>query len=589
MIAILLALLQIGIAQAPWVYPRLLSKPKGTCDNEVRLVDARSATCHFENEDCEIMYPVFVEEFDNKEDLPNRWRFDLGFTHDDDVEGKCIKYSTWCGDGYNNITVSNSEVTIFTKQESAYGDPGNGCGPHNYGFTSAILKTLSHFRTGIFEARISLPDCIKMWPAYWLLYSSGHYAEIDIFEFMDKSISGSSSSCDQYYSMKMTLHGGTGNNNQCHRGDKFPVNANWFNTYHTYKLNWNDYTIKIYVDGLLKGIGYRYTKWQSVPMTNCFFNSSENSLDPLRNWSCQSIATSPGVNIFNQYVHLNEDTYWPTKEIPMDMILSNAINFKYKNDNFHPDFSQNSMNMRIDYAKVWQPICCTKDWNLCSVSDLENSSYKTMTLAGKSITVGNSSSTCNFIQSHPNPNDWSETPFVFLATDEIAFNSYIEFPGDRYVEARIINCNNGFKVDSSTIATEDSIIVASEMIQIDSLRAINPSYVDSIYQIDGDPRFAPNTLGQRMQNIESNYQLTSNNEAGEISISPNPTEDKIFINCSSQLYSMIDRITLINANGVGNEIETQLIIDISNYSKGLYLLRVQYKNGTISTFKTIKL
>jgi len=106
-----------------------------------------------------------------------------------------------------------------------------------------------------------------------------------------------------------------------------------------------------------------------------------------------------------------------------------------------------------------------------------------------------------------------------------------------YVEARIINCSNGFKVDSSTIATEDSLIVTNEMAQIDSLRAINRNYVDSIYQVDGDLRFDPNTLGQRIRNVESDYQRAGTDETGEISISLNPTEGKIFINCSNQLYT----------------------------------------------------
>jgi len=77
--------------------------------------------------------------------------------------------------------------------------------------------------------------------------------------------------------------------------------------------------------------------------------------------------------------------------------------------------------------------------------------------------------------------------------------------------------------------------------------------------------------------------LYSKNEA---EIYPNPVQSKLNIENNSD--SSISQLTVIDSNGRIVLTTTSLIIDFSNYAKGIYLLKITYSNGNIYTKKILK-
>ena len=77
------------------------------------------------------------------------------------------------------------------------------------------------------------------------------------------------------------------------------------------------------------------------------------------------------------------------------------------------------------------------------------------------------------------------------------------------------------------------------------------------------------------------------NNTPEVTLSPNPTSGKLFINGD---ITRIERIDIFNQQG---ELVNKLIaisneIDITTYSPGIYLFKLKYKNGEIQTIKIVK-
>ena len=291
-IVLLYSIIPSLFSQTPGAFPRILSKPKQACDNEVKVKDLYTSNCNYEA-NCNYLYPVLIEEFDYNFDLPNKWRFDYGYTQDDNGAG-----TTWHGDAYTSSTFGpnhniqlNNGIATFLNIEETVRRNNNGT-DQDFNFTSGMVASLSRFRTGVFEARIKIPSANKMWPAFWLLFTKSNYSEIDIFEFYDDNVGsnpGSNSNCDTYNLHKMSIHGGA-SGNDCHRSDKYPLNINVF---HDYKLVWNDYETFIYVDGAFKGYATRYLRNSTLPVIPCQYGYSGNYFDPAENYNCNQIQYMP--------------------------------------------------------------------------------------------------------------------------------------------------------------------------------------------------------------------------------------------------------------------------------------------------------
>ncbi|HRG02465.1 MAG TPA: family 16 glycosylhydrolase [Bacteroidia bacterium] len=602
-IVLLYSIIPSLFSQTPGAFPRILSKPKQACDNEVKVKDLYTSNCNYEA-NCNYLYPVLIEEFDYNFDLPNKWRFDYGYTQDDNGAG-----TTWHGDAYtsstfgpnHNIQLNNGIATFLNIQETV--TRNNNGTDKNFKFTSGMIASLSRFRTGVFEARIKIPSANKMWPAFWLLFTKSNYSEIDIFEFYDDNVGsnpGSNSNCDTYNLHKMSIHGGA-SGNDCHRSDKYPLNINVF---HDYKLVWNDYETFIYVDGAFKGYATRYLRNTTLPVIPCQYGYSGNYFDPAENYNCNQIQYMPD-NLFPTIPYidwgprpwwlpnaiswpppqppqpylankLRQDSYFPEKDNAMFLILNNNINAEaYKDDDFS-NFSQSSLNMEVDWIKVYQPFCCGVDKTVCSLTDLDNQTYYTDILTGRKLSVGYANNSCNFLQFKPGTGgNYRDVPVILLATDEIAIQGEAIFAGDTYAEMRITDCGSTARMNNS------------ELKQVEDFYQNQQSIMDSIAKnnIQNSDSIAKSEYENTMKKYKELYYV----EDGEnINIGPIPALDYIDILCSNTVYEKIVSLSLIDMNGKESVLPVQHMVNIEHLKSGFYQLKIRFNDGSIVVKKVVK-
>jgi beta-glucanase (GH16 family) len=173
------------------------------------------------------------------------------------------KAQLWWGDEFNgsgspssanwgvdnaNGGFGNNELQFYTNRTSNV-TQGSNClqiiaRRENYGgnaYTSGKITSFNkkHWGSGWIEGRMSLPQGQGLWPAFWMLGvnigSVGWPAcgEIDIMEHVnyDGNVYG-------------TIHWDAGGHVQ-YGGSKAVNVSGW----HNYQINWNQYSIKWYVDG----------------------------------------------------------------------------------------------------------------------------------------------------------------------------------------------------------------------------------------------------------------------------------------------------------------------------------------------------
>ncbi|MBL6449964.1 carbohydrate-binding protein [Fulvivirga sp. 29W222] len=132
-----------------------------------------------------------------------------------------------------NATVQNGQLVITAKRENFGG----------FNYTSARMKTQGRksFRYGKIEARIATPSSLGSWPAFWMLgnniTSVGWPAcgEIDIMEHVNTSPD-----------VHGTIHWQDHNGNYASYGGHTATNVTG---YHVYSIEWDESTIKWFVDG----------------------------------------------------------------------------------------------------------------------------------------------------------------------------------------------------------------------------------------------------------------------------------------------------------------------------------------------------
>jgi beta-glucanase (GH16 family) len=172
---------------------------------------------------------VWSDEF-NSNGAPNssNWTYDLGAGGWGNNEAQ-----TYTKDAAN-VTVQGGFLKITAKSD------GNG------GYTSARLKSqgLQSFKYGRVDVRAKLPASQGTWPAIWMLGDSfstvgwPHCGEIDIME---------QTGWDKETTLG-TLHWyNTAGSNNASYGTTTTV-ANSTSEFHIYSLEWNENTLKIYVD-----------------------------------------------------------------------------------------------------------------------------------------------------------------------------------------------------------------------------------------------------------------------------------------------------------------------------------------------------
>ncbi|MES2513905.1 MAG: family 16 glycosylhydrolase [Bacteroidota bacterium] len=549
----------IVYSQPTYVPTRILGRQaEQFCENEIKVKDAKPASCAADN--CHsYLFPVIVEDFDNMYDIPNKWRFDYGYT-------QAIE-NTWYGYGFynssgvitnNNVQISGGTMKLINKYEN------NSIGGTSYDFTNGMIRSLNRFEYGTFEARIKVPSANKMWPAFWLLGELGKYSEIDIFEFYDNNVSGTP--CELYNEHKMATHvGSIPNKNECHRSEKYPISIDVF---HTYKLEWGKYEVKIFVDGTLKGYATKFYDGNVLDV-NCNYSSAYNNFDPRYNFDCNGLRNLND-NIYQQFWpqkpnnwpswlpwpnmpswlyypnKIREDSYFPSRDRQMGLIINNIINNKYKTENFS-EFSQAAQTMEIDWVKIYQPFCCGEDKTIYLNSDFAYLTNWTNILTGRKLKFGNVN-TSQF-------SNYVDMPVFLLATDEIEINSESIFGADVYAEMRITNCNG---TGGARLADQSTEINGSS----DENEISKP------------------------ENIASNARLSENIV---IDVYPIPATDEVNIKCDTETFEKISSFYLVDINGNKFEISKSATINMESFSAGCYQLMIRLKNNSIIYKKIIKL
>jgi beta-glucanase (GH16 family) len=169
---------------------------------------------------------VWADEFNGTAIDANTWNMETGNLN---VNNEKEYYQA------QNATEENGNLVITAKKESAGGQP----------YTSARMNTLNKIsaKYGRIEARIKLPLGAGLWPAFWMMGSDissvswPKCGEIDIMEHVnaDNTIYG-------------TMHwdGGSG-----HVQYGLTTSITNPDDYHIYAIEWDDSSIRWYVDNTL--------------------------------------------------------------------------------------------------------------------------------------------------------------------------------------------------------------------------------------------------------------------------------------------------------------------------------------------------
>ncbi len=165
-----------------------------------------------------------------------KWTYEVGNNNGNNNE------SQYYTKRIENARIEDSALIIEARKEAYSG----------FQYTSARINTYANnlsWKYGKIEARMKLPYGQGIWPAFWMLGKSYYNGigwpacgEIDIMEL----IGGGEGKDDKVYA---TLHWADANNNYASYGKSMQLNQGIFaDTYHTFSLEWNETTIKCFLD-----------------------------------------------------------------------------------------------------------------------------------------------------------------------------------------------------------------------------------------------------------------------------------------------------------------------------------------------------
>lgn len=181
--------------------------------------------------------PAFADEFDGSAIDKAKWRFDTTRNAAGWYNGELQYYAA---DRADNARVEDGALVIQARKGALSRDRFTDWGGQAY--SSAKLVTRTTLGHGFYQIRAKLPCGRGMWPAIWLLPSSGQWpaaGEIDIMEMI-----GSEPNL-----IHATLHSAAYNHAKgTQRGAQAKV-PTACTAFHDYQLDWQPNTITIGVDG----------------------------------------------------------------------------------------------------------------------------------------------------------------------------------------------------------------------------------------------------------------------------------------------------------------------------------------------------
>lgn len=212
---------------------------------EVQAAEEKTVSDH---EDYQL---IWSDEF-NEGTRPSEqdWNFEKGFARNHEAQ--------WYQS--DNATISNGNLVIEARKERR-DNPNYEAGSSDWkksrqyiDYTSSSLTTSGKhsFTYGRVEVRAKIPACTGSWPAIWFLGYGGsgdyhwpHSGEIDLLEYyreqtMANFCWGANGGWDATWNARATSM------NYWRDG-----NANWADSYHTWRMDWDSESIKLYLDNEL--------------------------------------------------------------------------------------------------------------------------------------------------------------------------------------------------------------------------------------------------------------------------------------------------------------------------------------------------
>ena len=185
-----------------------------------------------------------------------------------------------------NTYVENGYLFLQNRKETVQGTDPIGTFEYTTGWINSLHKiNFNGTQKGIYlEVKAKFPTGDKVWPAIWLIDDSENRSwppEIDIWEYFGKFFNTNRS--DEMY---MRYIYGTWNNKEDHSSviEDFQYIYNASSQWHIYGFNWNDSTMKWYIDQNLvhtktNGIEIPSIDWPDKPMCLVINNGLLNVVD----------------------------------------------------------------------------------------------------------------------------------------------------------------------------------------------------------------------------------------------------------------------------------------------------------------------
>lgn len=198
---------------------------------------------------------VWSDDFDGAELDSTKWSFERncrgGFNNElqcyTNRQGSSTESNVYFEDGIMHIVARKENFNGQAKHDDEAGyNVNDTSAPRNY--TSARLRTKNKgdWKYGRVDVRAKLPQGQGIWPAIWMLPTNSEYGgwpysgEIDIMEAVNSNTG----------TFGNTIHGTLHYGGLTHQylGKTFVPGANIWDEFHTYSIEWEEGTIRWYVD-----------------------------------------------------------------------------------------------------------------------------------------------------------------------------------------------------------------------------------------------------------------------------------------------------------------------------------------------------
>ncbi len=188
---------------------------------------------------------VWADEFntDGRPDEKN-WSYETGFVRNQENQWY-QKENAFCKDGYLIIEARNENKVNPDFVSKTHKDFAKNRDSIKVTSSCLITRGKHSWQYGRFEMRAKIPVGKGMWPAFWSLGIKGNWpanGEIDIME---------------YYTGKILANAAWKSNepNTAWDSETFKLSdfkdKSWADKFHIWKMDWDAYSIKLYVDDQL--------------------------------------------------------------------------------------------------------------------------------------------------------------------------------------------------------------------------------------------------------------------------------------------------------------------------------------------------